>query len=89
MFSTYSFEIEDDIIECYPAIYCELLSKPNKWNKYWNSDHPVYWGINENNYIEILSHADGVLVPGGFGDRGIEGKILAVKWDCRTLIIML
>lgn len=24
--------------------------------------------------------ADGVLVPGGFGDRGIEGKILAAKY---------
>jgi len=26
-----------------------------------------------------LEVADGILVPGGFGDRGIEGKILAVK----------
>ena len=24
--------------------------------------------------------ADGVLVPGGFGDRGIEGKIAAAKY---------
>jgi CTP synthase len=24
--------------------------------------------------------ADGILVPGGFGDRGIEGKIQAVRW---------
>lgn len=24
--------------------------------------------------------ADGVLVPGGFGERGIEGKILAAKY---------
>lgn len=27
-----------------------------------------------------LEQADGVLVPGGFGYRGIEGKILAAKW---------
>jgi CTP synthase len=27
-----------------------------------------------------LQMADGILVPGGFGIRGIEGKILAVKW---------
>ena len=27
-----------------------------------------------------LSEMDGVLVPGGFGERGIEGKILAVKY---------
>ena len=28
----------------------------------------------------ILNGVDGVLVPGGFGDRGIEGKITAIKW---------
>ena len=27
-----------------------------------------------------LSGADGILIPGGFGDRGIEGKILAAKY---------
>ncbi|PKA58953.1 CTP synthase [Apostasia shenzhenica] len=27
-----------------------------------------------------LKAADGVLVPGGFGDRGVEGKILAAKY---------
>eukprot|EP00951_Prasinocladus_malaysianus_P030235 scaffold283613_cov31-Prasinocladus_malaysianus.AAC.1 len=26
-----------------------------------------------------LESCDGVLVPGGFGNRGIEGKILAIK----------
>jgi CTP synthase len=28
----------------------------------------------------LLRDVDGVLVPGGFGDRGIEGKIQAVTW---------
>jgi CTP synthase len=28
----------------------------------------------------VLKAADGVLVPGGFGDRGIEGKILAANY---------
>jgi len=27
-----------------------------------------------------LAEADGILVPGGFGSRGIEGKIQAVRW---------
>ncbi|MGI9477685.1 MAG: CTP synthase [Hyphomicrobiaceae bacterium] len=27
-----------------------------------------------------LEHVDGILVPGGFGERGTEGKILAVKF---------
>ncbi|KAH7544841.1 hypothetical protein FEM48_Zijuj01G0028900 [Ziziphus jujuba var. spinosa] len=29
---------------------------------------------------KILKGADGVLVPGGFGDRGVQGKILAAKY---------
>ena len=27
-----------------------------------------------------LEDADGILVPGGFGDRGIEGKIAATEY---------
>jgi len=29
---------------------------------------------------DLLADVDGVLVPGGFGDRGIEGKVQAVRW---------
>ena len=29
---------------------------------------------------EILEHFDGILVPGGFGQRGIEGKIAAIQY---------
>jgi len=36
--------------------------------------------INEDNYEELLSDVDGILVPGGFGDRGVEGKIVAIKY---------
>ena len=28
----------------------------------------------------LLEGVDGVLIPGGFGERGIEGKIAAVRW---------
>ncbi len=36
--------------------------------------------INENNCKEILGDADGILVPGGFGSRGVEGKIETAKY---------
>ncbi|MBK29664.1 MAG: CTP synthetase [Euryarchaeota archaeon] len=39
----------------------DLEDSPNKDNEAWS----------------LLNKADGILVPGGFGDRGIEGKILA------------
>ena len=32
------------------------------------------------NVSDILSDCDGILVPGGFGNRGIEGKIEAVRF---------
>ena len=38
--------------------------------------------INEQTVAEIIGELDGVIVPGGFGNRGIEGKILAAKY-CR------
>ena len=34
----------------------------------------------ETNGIDCLKSADAVLVPGGFGERGVEGKIQAVKY---------
>ena len=36
--------------------------------------------IKEDNAEQVLAGYDGILVPGGFGNRGIEGKILAVKY---------
>ena len=33
-----------------------------------------------NNCRDALADADGILVPGGFGSRGIEGKICAAKY---------
>ncbi|MGN0481573.1 MAG: CTP synthase [Lachnospiraceae bacterium] len=36
--------------------------------------------VTEENVAEFLSDADGILVPGGFGDRGIEGKINAIRY---------
>lgn len=36
--------------------------------------------LNSENVSEILKDADGILVPGGFGDRGIEGKIQAIRY---------
>ena len=36
--------------------------------------------VTDENAVRVLAEADGVLVPGGFGDRGIEGKISAVRY---------
>jgi len=36
--------------------------------------------VDRENVADLLKDADGILVPGGFGDRGIEGKILAIQY---------
>lgn len=49
-----------------------------------NRDLEVDWILSEDlekdRGFERLSKVDGIIVPGGFGDRGIEGKILAAKY---------
>ncbi|WP_105617542.1 CTP synthase [Vallitalea okinawensis] len=36
--------------------------------------------LTESNAHEILADVDGILVPGGFGDRGVEGKIISIRY---------
>jgi CTP synthase len=40
----------------------------------------ILWINSENVEEELLHEADGILVPGGFGERGIEGKIKAINY---------
>ncbi len=47
-----------------------------KVNIHWISSE----SINETNSKTILGHLDGVLVAPGFGERGIQGKIEAIKY---------
>ncbi len=35
--------------------------------------------LERNKSFDRLQHAEGIIVPGGFGERGIEGKILAAR----------
>jgi CTP synthase len=34
----------------------------------------------ERDGVQMLEHLDAILVPGGFGDRGVDGKIAAVRY---------
>ena len=51
---------------------------------YHNTHINIQWinseEITEENITEKFSETDGIIVPGGFGGRGIEGMILAVKY---------
>lgn len=49
-----------------------------------DADIDIVWvnaaEITAENVAAQLKEADGILVPGGFGDRGIEGKIEAIRY---------
>jgi CTP synthase len=48
------------------------------------SDVDIKWidttNINDSNVAENLKNVDGIIVPGGFGTRGTEGKIACIKY---------
>lgn len=50
----------------------------------FNSDIEIDWinaeHVDADNVTSLLKGADAILVPGGFGDRGVEGKILATQY---------
>jgi CTP synthase len=51
---------------------------------HFDTDIEINWinseSVTSENVNELLKDADGILVPGGFGDRGVEGKILATQF---------
>ncbi|MCT4394309.1 CTP synthase [Lacticaseibacillus paracasei] len=51
---------------------------------YWDSDIDLQMfqaeDVNDDNVESLLQGFDGILVPGGFGDRGLEGKIAAIRY---------
>ena len=51
---------------------------------YFDTEVKIKWinaeQLTEENTVELLKDTAGILVPGGFGDRGVEGKILATKF---------
>ena len=51
---------------------------------YHKSEVTIKWvdseEVTDENAKDILGDVSGILVPGGFGDRGIEGKISAIRY---------
>ncbi|MFC2948932.1 CTP synthase [Virgibacillus sediminis] len=50
----------------------------------YDTDISIHWinseKLDADSIKKELDHVDGILVPGGFGDRGIEGKIEAIRY---------
>ncbi|KGX86394.1 CTP synthase [Pontibacillus marinus] len=67
-----------------PDAYISVVEALKHAGYSYDSDVTIDWinseEITADNVQEKLSDADGILVPGGFGDRGIEGKIDAIRY---------
>lgn len=77
-FSTGDFTLSDAYLSVLEAIKHATWHLKHKPEIVWlNSEdfesHPSSVG-------KTLSQLDGVLIPGGFGTRGIEGKLMAIKY---------
>jgi CTP synthase len=76
-FDTGEFVLSDAYISVIEAI---------KFSSYWLGVKPELSWINSKEYeadpkkIKELSGYDGIIVPGGFGESGIEGVIMAIKY---------
>ncbi len=69
-------ELKDAYLSVAEALKHAGLTNNVKVNIHWISAEEV----NKENSDSILKDMDGILVPGGFGDRGVEGKVEAARY---------
>ena len=68
--------LKDSYKSLYEAIYhAGIHNQANVMIKWIDSET-----INKKNVNELLKSASGILIPGGFGNRGIPGKLEAIKF---------
>jgi CTP synthase len=76
-FTTGDFNLTDSYISVIEAVKHAAAVNHSKVNLHWLSAEEV-----ERKGITVLSGMDGLIIPQGWGGRGSEGKIAAIKY-CR------
>jgi len=71
------FSLEDAYVSVVEAV------KHACW--FWGRKPKIVWVDSESleekrNFGEVLGKVGAIIVPGGFGSRGAEGKIMAIRW---------
>ncbi len=72
---------------CLMDSYISVIEAVKHASYFFNKKPEIFW-LSASKYekkpvqVEELKKYDGIIVPGGFGNRGIEGKIKAIKF-CR------
>lgn len=74
---TGNFTLEDSYVSVKEALIHAGANLNTKINIKWISAKDLE---NESNPSLILCECDGILVPGGFGNSGVEGKMIAIKY---------
>ncbi|PZC48970.1 MAG: CTP synthase [Chloroflexi bacterium] len=69
-------ELPDAYLSVKEALHHAGLSKHRDINVIWVRSED----IEEQGADALLSHVNGIVVPGGFGPRGIEGMIMAIRY---------
>ncbi|MGM7703100.1 CTP synthase [Pseudalkalibacillus sp. Hm43] len=76
-----------------PDAYISVVESLRHAGYEFDADIEIDWVNSEEvtaeNVEEMLGDADGILIPGGFGDRGIEGKISAIRYARENKVPML
>jgi CTP synthase len=69
-----------ELQDAYKSIYESLIHAGARHDTKVNVVRVEAEAIEEHGAKAVIGDVDGILVPGGFGDRGIEGKILAAQY---------
>jgi len=69
-----------ELQDAYKSIYESLIHAGVHWSTKVNVVRVDSETINATNAAEIIGDVEGILIPGGFGDRGIEGKIQTARY---------
>jgi CTP synthase len=64
--------------------YISVVEALKHAGKNLSSEVSIKWinsqEVTADNVSQMLQECDGIVVPGGFGERGVEGKIIAARW---------
>lgn len=75
--------------DAYISVSEALKHAGYKFNKKVNVNYVDASLVNKDNVSEMLKDADGILIPGGFGTRGIDGKLASITYARKNNIPLL
>lgn len=76
-----------------PDAYLSVVEALKHAGLYHNAEIDLCWvnavDVTAENVSDFVDEADGIIIPGGFGTRGVEGKIEAIRYARENNIPML